>query len=243
MRVFFFLVLCLVVSDSVFGQTVATSCTTCITVVAPMESKRLESSPALADAQILPTSVSNGHQESSMQVPSLTFIDLSVRVDSTTKTTPQSTSQPTTAEKTGKDSLTPYRMTKSPSGAWLRSIACPGWGQLYNESPYKAAMFFGGACTVTGIILWNQSKYSNADGRYTAMSLDDPLRERTYREREFYRDQRDVAGLWLIGVYVLSAVDAYVGAHLFDFDVSDKGLSLQTLPTQGGTQVALSYRF
>jgi len=47
--------------------------------------------------------------------------------------------------------------------------------------------------------------------------------------------------LWLLGVYALAAVDAYVGAHLFNFDVSDQGLSWAPLPVRGaGSRSAAS---
>lgn len=137
-------------------------------------------------------------------------------------------------------------MTKSPSGAILRSLVFPGWGQLYTESYLKAGAFGVAAVSVGGIIVWNQGKYSDAAGRYDALSGSDPLKEKTFKEKEFYRDQRDVAGLWLLGVYALAAVDAYVGAHLFDFDVSDKGVSWLALPSGGAlssTVVAVSVHF
>ena len=39
--------------------------------------------------------------------------------------------------------------------------------------------------------------------------------------REFYRDNRDVYLFYLVLAYFLNIVDAYVDAHLFDFDVSE----------------------
>lgn len=137
-------------------------------------------------------------------------------------------------------------MTKSPSGAMLRSLVFPGWGQLYTESYLKAGAFGVAAVSVGSIIVWNHGKYSDAAERYDALSISDPLKEKIFKEKEFYRDQRDVAGLWLLGVYALAAVDAYVGAHLFDFDVSDKGVSWLALPSSGAlssTVVAVSVRF
>ncbi|MBX7154174.1 MAG: DUF5683 domain-containing protein [Candidatus Kapaibacterium sp.] len=123
-------------------------------------------------------------------------------------------------------------MTKSPTGAVLRSIACPGWGQLYNESYIKSALFFGGAATCVTIIVWNQQQFANATTLYENTPDTDPNKNLNYRRKEFYRDQRDVAGLWLLGVYALSAIDAYVGAHLYDFDVSDKNVTV--LPVSDG---------
>lgn len=124
-------------------------------------------------------------------------------------------------------------MSKSPTGAVLRSIACPGWGQLYNESYVKSGLFFGGAVTCVSIIAWNQSQFVTATNDYNATSDTDPLKSVNFRRKEFYRDQRDVAGLWLLGVYALSAIDAYVGAHIYDFDVSDKGVTV--IPSTDGS--------
>ncbi len=38
--------------------------------------------------------------------------------------------------------------------------------------------------------------------------------------RDFYRDQRDSFAFYLALTYVLNIVDAYVGASLYNFDVS-----------------------
>jgi hypothetical protein len=40
-------------------------------------------------------------------------------------------------------------------------------------------------------------------------------------ERDFYRDERDRFGFYVILTYLLNIVDAYVGASLYDFDVGD----------------------
>jgi len=49
-------------------------------------------------------------------------------------------------------------------------------------------------------------------------------------ERDFYRDERDRFGFYVILTYLLNIVDAYVGASLYDFDVGDNlggGTSVQ----------------
>ena len=40
------------------------------------------------------------------------------------------------------------------------------------------------------------------------------------RLRDFYHDERDKFAWFLGALYVLNIVDAYAGAHLYDFDVS-----------------------
>ena len=41
------------------------------------------------------------------------------------------------------------------------------------------------------------------------------------RNRNFYRDQRDLVAIYMGLVYLLNLVDAYVDAALFDFNVSE----------------------
>jgi len=134
-------------------------------------------------------------------------------------------------------------MKKSPTTAVLLSLACPGLGQLYVESYWKAPLFFGAAATLTGMIIWYNSKF--LDERDAA----DKIVDKTSTEylqlkasREFYRDNRDQSALFLLGVYVLAAVDAYTGAHLFDFNV-DENLSLNFYPdSRRGMVVGVGFK-
>jgi hypothetical protein len=147
-----------------------------------------------------------------------------------------------TSSALSKDTSYRYSMTKSSSGAIYRSLVFPGWGQFYNESYIKAGLFATGAVTLISIIVWNHGKFIQASDKYDNLQPTDALYNITYREREFYRDQRDVTGLWFLGVYALAAIDAYVGAHLYDFDVSDKGVAV--LPTvQPNGMFALSFQY
>jgi len=128
-----------------------------------------------------------------------------------------------------------YVMSKSPSGAIYRSLALPGWGQLYVESYWKAPIFFAATGTLIYFIIDNQIKYNDYDKRLLGMSKTDIDYQITKIYREYYRDNRDMSGFYLIGVYVLAAVDAYVGAHLYDFQVDDKlsmymGVSATPIP-------------
>ncbi|MDP4220294.1 MAG: DUF5683 domain-containing protein, partial [Bacteroidota bacterium] len=43
--------------------------------------------------------------------------------------------------------------------------------------------------------------------------------------REFYRDDRDKFYIYAALVYIANLLDAYISAHLFDFDVSDPNSS------------------
>ena len=94
---------------------------------------------------------------------------------------------------------------KSPTGAMLRSLAVPGWGQFYNEKPLKGVVIAGGEIgLIANAILQNQ----------WAQNATTPA------AKAFHRDNRGLSLWWLAGVMLYSVVDAYVDAHLYDFDSS-----------------------
>lgn len=104
------------------------------------------------------------------------------------------------------------RPAKSPTGAMLRSMALPGWGQWYNGKRLKSVLVAGGEVgLVVDAIVQNQLA----------------AKAETIYDREYYRNNRSLA-IWYLGALILySMADAYVDAHLFDFDESTS-LSLQT---------------
>lgn len=122
---------------------------------------------------------------------------------------------------------------KSPAGAMLRSAILPGWGQVYNESYLKAPLIFGAFAGLTGGVIFRhdqyadyRDRYKNAvnnpvfgpDGKTTTPTYDRNLRLfKLYRE--FYRDERDKLVFYMGLAYLLNIADAFVDAHLFDFDV------------------------
>ncbi|MDY0083878.1 MAG: DUF5683 domain-containing protein [Ignavibacteriaceae bacterium] len=113
-----------------------------------------------------------------------------------------------------------FVMQKSPWGAVVRSAVFPGWGQIYNESYWKAPVVWG----IMGWFVYNwidnNNKYIDYKNLYikTEQSLD-----REYRN--FYRDQRDQFAIYIVLTYFLNLVDAYVDAHLFDFSVDENYLT------------------
>jgi hypothetical protein len=121
------------------------------------------------------------------------------------------------------------KMTKSPAGALWRTFVLPGWGQVYNEDYIKAPFFTASAVVLGYLIYDNHLKYMDIKNQTDAMLKTDPLYANKKAEREYYHNNRDLFGLGLLVVYGVAAVDAYTGAHLFDFDVSPD-LSLSVRP-------------
>jgi hypothetical protein len=112
------------------------------------------------------------------------------------------------------------KMTKSPAGALWRTFVLPGWGQVYNEDYIKAPFFTASAVVLGYLIYDNHVKYMDIKKQTDAMLKTDPLYANKKAEREYYHNNRDLFGLGLLAVYGVAAVDAYTGAHLFDFNVS-----------------------
>lgn len=113
----------------------------------------------------------------------------------------------------------------SPSGAVLRSLVLPGWGQAYVRHPLKAVIY-GGIEQGLVLSIYRQERFRRY---YQARGEEENVR--------FYRDQRDRLTWYLAGSILLSTLDAYVDAHLYDFDVSEEGLNSIDKNRQNSLQV------
>jgi hypothetical protein len=131
--------------------------------------------------------------------------------------------------------------------AAIFSAIIPGAGQVYNKKYWKVPILYGGMAALGLGIEYNNRYYKifreaylfRVDGDSTTIDRFDeanPDAEVVYPEadalllrKDYYRRTRDL--MWVIGgvVYVLNIIDAYVDAHLSNFDISDD-LSLKAEP-------------
>ncbi len=119
------------------------------------------------------------------------------------------------------------KKARSPRGAMLRSALLPGWGQYYNGKLLKAALVFGvETFFVTSAIVRNQKVVASTD----------PV------IRSYWIDQRNNMSWAFLATRLLSVLDAYVDAHLSDFDDSPD-LSLQSSSPGMYLAVSFSVRF
>ena len=154
----------------------------------------------------------------------------------------------------------------SPRGAVFRSLAVPGWGQLYNGDYVKVPIAVGGL----GALVYGVVRYHNRATLYRRAALyadcvadprpvaDDfcegfegyfdeftdagtPSASSARLVRDNARRNRDLLVLLSVLAYGLQALDAYVSAELADFDVSED-LSLEVLPA-GRPAIGLRWRF
>lgn len=127
---------------------------------------------------------------------------------------------------------------KSPTKAMLMSAVVPGLGQFYNESYWKIPVIYGLAGYFIYEIRQNDKNYRYYRDLFIQSIKTTGGDYRYKRLRDFYRDQRDLFGIYLFVLYIANIVDAYVDAHLYNFDVGEN-LSIQLSPVK----IKLHYKF
>ena len=109
-----------------------------------------------------------------------------------------------------------FEMQKSPWGAVGRSAILPGWGQFYTENYWHIPVIWGLIGWFGSQWILNNNNYKTfRDNFVQTENLNDKLK------RDFYRDQRDQFTIYIAITYLLNLVDAFAGAHLFDFSVEE----------------------
>lgn len=119
------------------------------------------------------------------------------------------------------------RPKKSTTGAVFRSLAVPGWGQLYTESYIKSFAFF--AAETSFLIGISRSN----DDMQAAKTADD------FPAEKFYRSNRNKLIWWFAAIKLLSMGDAYVDAQLFKIDITPE----LTASESDGFQLGATIRF
>ena len=133
---------------------------------------------------------------------------------------------------------------------WL-AIAIPGGGQIYNRKYWKLPLIYGGFLGCVYALNWNNTMYHDYSQAYIDIMDDDPntvsyenfipqgydvssnlsrIQDLFRRKKNYYRRYRDLSMFCMIGVYVLSIIDAYVDAELSSFDIS-RNLSMKVRPS------------
>ena len=117
------------------------------------------------------------------------------------------------------------RSTKSPTLAIALSAVLPGAGQVYTERYWKIPLIWGFGAWFASQWIKAQDLYSGARDRYRASvergENGGRGNSQYLYERDFYHDERDRFAFYIAITYVLNIVDAYVGASLYNFDVSE----------------------
>ena len=143
-----------------------------------------------------------------------------------------------------------------PNKAVWYSALCPGLGQIYNRSYWKLPIIIGGYMALIYATNWNNRYYTDYSIAYRDAMDNDPytdsyinflsynrrndpewinsnmswLQNTMKKKKDYYRKYRDLCVISMIGVYFVAMIEAYVDAHLYNFDISDN-LSMKVAPT------------
>ena len=134
---------------------------------------------------------------------------------------------------------------------WLAAVV-PGLGQIYNRQYWKVPIIYGGALGLAYGITWNDRMFVDYKKGYVDLMDKDPntnyfeylLPEgvtlnnsnKDYYTRviktklDNYRRYRDLCIIASAVFYLLTILDAYVDAQMFDYDINPD-LSLEVVPT------------
>lgn len=146
------------------------------------------------------------------------------------------------------DEKSPYgldgkiKFNPSPTRAVWLSALFPGLGQIYNRRYWKLPIIVGGFMGLGYATNWNNGQYQDYTQGYRDIMDDDPntksymnffppntnendldrqwLTNILKSRRDYYRRNRDLCIICIVGMYLLCMVDAYVDAQLTHFDIS-----------------------
>ncbi len=121
---------------------------------------------------------------------------------------------------------TVMRPKKSGTIAMLASMVLPGAGQVYNEAYWKVPIVWGFGGYFYSVYHNQDKEYKHYRDAYAA-TVDSTTQDGQYDlkiflkgRREHFFNQRNEFGWYLAITYIITIVDAYVDASLFNFEVS-----------------------
>ena len=138
-----------------------------------------------------------------------------------------------------------------PTRAVWMSALFPGLGQIYNRRYWKLPIIVGGYLGLGYATSWNNGMLRDYTRAYRDIMDTDPstnsymnffppttkeedldktwLKNVLQSRKNYYRRNRDLCIICMVGVYLLAMVDAYVDASLSHFDISPD-LSMDVTP-------------
>ncbi|MEY3644363.1 MAG: hypothetical protein RLZZ207_1058 [Bacteroidota bacterium] len=144
----------------------------------------------------------------------------------------------TNQKKLEKVADSPGLLSKDPKKATMLSAILPGAGQVYNGKTWKVPILYAGILTDVYFIQYNHKRYERFRDALFALDKGEPNqfpslnRASLVRNVDYWRQNRDLTLLLMLGIYALNLVDANVDAHLSGFDISED-LTLKIAPQIG----------
>ncbi len=144
-----------------------------------------------------------------------------------------------------------FEFNPDPTRAVWLSALFPGLGQIYNRRYWKLPIIVGGFMGLGYATSWNNGMLEDYTNAYRDIMDTDPTTKSymdffpsTTKEddldktwltnvlksrKDYYRKNRDLCIICMVGVYLLAIVDAYVDASLSHFDITPD-LSMNVAP-------------
>lgn len=126
--------------------------------------------------------------------------------------------------RSGRIAVANEERSRSTALAMGLSASLPGAGQVYVERYWTIPVIWGFGYYFSRLYFKSADLYKDYRDQYERSVLADTTGAgNTFLRdvRDFYRDERDRFAIYLALTYVLNIIDAYVGASLYGFDVSD----------------------
>jgi hypothetical protein len=121
--------------------------------------------------------------------------------------------------------LSDEKRAKSGNLAMLFSAILPGSGQVYAHRYYTIPLIWGFGYYFAASAIKANNQYMDWRGKYSESVRKDTINHigdaYPLSVREFYHNQRDEFIFYVALTYFLNIIDAYVGATLYDFNVSE----------------------
>jgi hypothetical protein len=127
-----------------------------------------------------------------------------------------------------------FDLPKKPMRSAFYSLIIPGGGQYYNENYWK----FGGVVAIEGYFIartiYHQLEANSHYDKYRKSLLQTDYQNYLHYYYEVKNDY-----WWLGTTIVLSMIDAYVDAHLFNYDANKEKINLKFFDKK----ISLEFKF
>lgn len=156
----------------------------------------------------------------------------------------------------------------NPARATWLSALLPGLGQIYNRRYWKLPIIIGGFMGLGYATNWNNNQYQDYSQGYRDLLDNDPntnsymnffppttsegdldkswLQQTLKSRKDYYRRNRDLCIICIVGLYLLCMVDSYVDASMAHFDLTpDLSMDVQPAvyvePSAGKPAIGLNW--
>lgn len=157
------------------------------------------------------------------------------------------------------DSVKTRNRSHSPNAAMLLSVCVPGLGQAYNKKYWKIPLVYASMGTTIYFFSYNDKLYREYRLAYlnktdtatsTIDTYPDYTKDQLHELETYHQKYRDLNVILTALFYTINVVDAYVDAHLMNFDVSDDlsfhiapALNLQAIRKRPSAGLTLTMTF